>query len=205
MVIALQPIGVIDWAKGEEDQKIIKSTIETLDSIGPDWWCGYSYSWHGNLKARAFDGNGAAEALRDFAKYFCLKNSFHVNGDQSKSGKSKFVYRPFTLEGNFAFASGIQEMLLQSHTGIIRIFPAIPEEWQDVSFRKLRAEGAFLISADMEKGKVTGMELFSEKGEEIKIFNPFKNEKVNCSSPFIIDDNILIISTTPGQTIRLSI
>lgn len=204
-LIAFHPLGVIDWSKGEEDQKIIKSTIETLDSIGPDWWCGYSYSWHGNLKARAFDGNGAAEALRDFAKYFCLKNSFHVNGDQSKSGKSKFVYRPFTLEGNFAFASGIQEMLLQSHTGIIRIFPAIPEEWQDVSFRKLRAEGAFLISADMEKGKVTGMELFSEKGEEIKIFNPFKNEKVNCSSPFIIDDNILIISTTPGQTIRLSI
>ena len=57
---------------------------------------------------------------------FCLPNSFHANGDQTKSGKSKMTYRPFTLEGNFAFAAGIQEMLLQSHAGVVRVFPAVP-------------------------------------------------------------------------------
>jgi len=203
-LIAFHPLGIIDWSKGEEDQKIIKSTIATLDRIGPDWWCGYSYSWLGNLKARAFDGNGAAEALRTFSRYFCLKNSFHVNGDQSKSGKSKFVYRPFTLEGNFAFASGIQEMLIQSHTEIVKIFPAIPDDWKDVSFSKLRAEKAFLISAVMEEGEVTDVEIFSEKGGDIKLFNPFKKDKINCSSSFTTDDNILIINTTPGQNISIS-
>ena len=91
--------------------------MATLDKVGPDGWCGYSYSWLGNLKARAFDGEGAAQALKTFATCFCLPNSFHANGDQTKPGKSKFTYRPFTLEGNFAFAAGIQEMLLQSHTG----------------------------------------------------------------------------------------
>ncbi|HWS01597.1 MAG TPA: hypothetical protein VN249_13330, partial [Prolixibacteraceae bacterium] len=204
-LIAFHPLGLIDWSNGEEDQLIIKSTIETLDRIGPDWWCGYSYSWHGNLKARAFDGNGAAEALRTFSQYFCLKNSFHVNGDQSKSGKSKFVYRPFTLEGNFAFASGIQDMLLQSHTGTIRIFPAIPDDWKDLSFSKLRAEGAFLVSAVMEKGEVKGVEVFSEKGGELKILNPFKTEKITCSSPFTLENNTMIINTNPGQTVRVSI
>jgi alpha-L-fucosidase 2 len=204
-LIAFHPLGLIDWSNGEEDQKIIKSTIETLDRIGPDWWCGYSYSWLGNLKARAFDGKGAAQALGTFSKYFCLKNSFHVNGDQSKSGKSKFIYRPFTLEGNFAFASGIQEMLLQSHTGTVRIFPAIPDDWKEVSFSKLRAEGAFLISAVMEKGEVKNVDICSEKGGEIKIHNPFKNEKINCSSPFVINENILIIQTSPGENIRISI
>jgi alpha-L-fucosidase 2 len=204
-LIAFHPLGLIDWSKGKEDQKIIKSTIETLDRIGPDRWCGFSYSWLGNLKARAFDGNGAAEALRTFSQYFCLKNSFHVNGDQSKSGKSKFVYRPFTLEGNFAFASGIQEMLLQSHTGTVKLFPAIPDDWKDVSFSKLRAEGAFLISSEMKKGEVTTVEILSEKGGEIKIFNPFKKEKIKCSSPFMSVENNLIISTTAGQTILLSV
>ena len=58
------------------------------------------------MKARAFDGEGAADALRTFAECFCLPNTFHANGDQTKSGKSKFTYRPFTLEGNFAFAAG---------------------------------------------------------------------------------------------------
>jgi alpha-L-fucosidase 2 len=202
-LIAFHPLGNIDMSKGEEDRKIIKSTIETLDRIGPDWWCGYSYSWLGNLKARAFDGNGAAEALRTFSECFCLKNSFHVNGDQTKSGKSKFVYRPFTLEGNFAFASGLQEMLLQSHTGVIRIFPAVPQEWKDVNFNKLRAEGAFLISAKMGNGIVRRIEIDSEKGGEIRLFNPFHTDNINASSPFKLNDNILIFNTKAGQKITL--
>ena len=185
-LIAFHPLGLVDLSKGEKDQQIIKSTIATLDKVGPDWWCGYSYSWLGNLKARAFDGKGAAEALKIFATDFCLKNSFHVNGDQSGTGKSKFTYRPFTLEGNFAFAAGIQEMLIQSHTGVIRIFPAIPEEWKDARFTTLRTEGAFLVSAKMEKGEITVVDIISEKGGELKIFNPFKNSDFNCSSPYKI-------------------
>ena len=82
-------------------------------------------------------------------------------------------YRPFTLEGNFAFASGIQEMLLQSHTGIIRIFPAIPLKWKDVAFKTLRAQGAFLVSARQKEGKMEKVEIISEKGGICKLRNPF--------------------------------
>ncbi len=111
-LMAIHPLGLIQWEDGEEAQSIIKNTIRQLDAVGPDWWCGYSYAWMGSVKARAKDGAGAAEALSTFARAFCLPNSFHVNGDQTKSGLSKFTYRPFTLEGNFAFAAGLQEMLL---------------------------------------------------------------------------------------------
>ncbi|MBI5009602.1 MAG: hypothetical protein HZB98_08145 [Bacteroidia bacterium] len=202
-LIAFHPLGNIDWSKGETDQEIIKSTIKTLDKIGPDWWCGYSYSWLGNIKARAFDGNGAAEALKTFSQCFCLKNSFHVNGDQTKSGKSKFVYRPFTLEGNFAFASGLQEMLLQSHSGIIRIFPAIPETWKEVSFNRMRTEGAFLVSAKIEKGEVRQIEIESEIGGELRLYNPFISKKYTVSSPYELNNNTFIIKTLPGQKITL--
>ncbi len=202
-LIAFHPLGLIDWSNGEKDQQIIRSTISTLDRVGPDWWCGYSYSWLGNIKARAFDGKGAAEALKIFATDFCLKNSFHANGDQSGTGKSKFTYRPFTLEGNFAFAAGIQEMLIQSHTGIVRIFPAIPGEWKEVSFKSLRAEGAFLVSANMEKGYVTAVDITSEKGGELKILNPFKNDAFKCSAPYTKTDNILVFQTKPGQKISI--
>ena len=121
-LMAIHPLGLIRWEDGERAQAIIKNTIKLLDEIGPDWWCGYSYSWLGNIKARAKNGEGAAEALGIFAKAFCLKNSFHVNGDQTKSGYSKFTYRPFTLEGNFAFSSAMQEMLYQRYlSGLLRI------------------------------------------------------------------------------------
>lgn len=170
--MAIHPLGLINWSDGAKSQKIIQSTVDRMEKVGPDWWCGYSYSWFGNIKARMKDGEGAAKYLRTFAECFCLPNTFHVNGDQTKSGKSKFEYRPFTLEGNFAFAAGIQEMLLQSYDGVVTVFPAIPSEWKDVSFTKLRAIGAFLVSAEMKNGKLIHLEVFSEKGQKLRIAFP---------------------------------
>lgn len=203
--IAIHPLGVIDWSNGDEDQKIIKETIANLDKYGPDYWCGYSYSWFGNLKARAFDGDGAAKALRTFAECFCLKNTFHANGDQSKSGKSKFTYRPFTLEGNLAFAAGIQEMLLQSHSGVIRVFPAIPKSWDSVSFDKLRAYGAFIISAEKKDAKVVRVKVFSEKGGLVRILNPFVDNQFSVIGAKIkqAKGNILTVEMKPGQQLLL--
>ena len=107
-----------------------------------------------------------------------MRSSFHCNGDQSGKGYSKFKYRPFTLEGNFAAAAGIQEMLLQSHRGVIRVFPAVPDSWQDAAFTTLRAEGAFLISAERRHGKVTRIEITSERGGRCRLHSPFTGDIV---------------------------
>jgi alpha-L-fucosidase 2 len=203
--MAIHPLGSIDPENGSKDQEIIHKTIANLDAIGSSQWVGYSFSWLGNLKARAFDGEGAAKALRDFATSFVLPNSFHVNGDQSGTGKSNFTYRPFTLEGNFAFAAGLQEMLIQSHTGTVNLFPAIPQDWKDVGFSKLRTEGAFLISADKAAGHVKWVKIFSEKGGQIRLKNPFPNNKISIDDGvnYEWDGDTLIIATEPGQEIWL--
>jgi alpha-L-fucosidase 2 len=174
-VMAIHPLGLIKWEDGPQAQAIIKNSIRALDSVGPSLWCGYSYSWLANLKARAKDGDGAAKALEIFSKAFCLKNSFHVNGDQTKSGYSNFTYRPFTLEGNFAFAAGLQEMLLQSYAGFIEVFPAVPAEWKDISFNTLRAEGGILVSAKKENGKITSISISSEKAGKTILKLPGRN------------------------------
>lgn len=207
--MAIHPLGIIDWSNGEKDQKIIQATIDNFEKVGPDYWCGYSYSWMGNLKARAMDGEGAAEALRTFAECFCLRNTFHVNGDQTKSGKSRFVYRPFTLEGNFAFASGVQDMLIQSHTGVIRVFPAIPSVWKDVSFNKLRTYGAFLVSAEQEGGKVKKVAVTSEKGGLLKMENPFGGntgfEVKGAATAVNKQDGMIEVEMQENQTIVFSV
>lgn len=174
-LMAIHPLGEIRWENGAKDQEIIINSLKLLNKVGPASWCGYSYAWEGNLKARAKDGDGAATALTDFATSFCSTNSFHLNGDQTKSGKSNFTYRPFTLEGNFAYAAGIQEMLLQSYAGQIEVFPAIPQKWTQASFNNLRAEGAFLVGSKKIKGSVASIEILSEKGGKVKVKLPFKN------------------------------
>ncbi|MCB9208910.1 MAG: glycoside hydrolase N-terminal domain-containing protein [Ignavibacteriales bacterium] len=202
-LMAFHPLGLIDWSQGKESQNIISNTLRNLEKQGSDWWTGYSFSWLGNLYARAFDGEKAAEALRIFAECFCLKNSFHVNGDQCKAGHSKFLYRPFTLEGNFAFASAIMEMLIQSHTGVVKIFPAVPKEWKDISFKSLRTVGAFLVSAKMTNGQVVEVNIFSEKGGEIKMENPFNSRKYSTDKNVELHENILSINLEKGKTVNI--
>jgi alpha-L-fucosidase 2 len=122
----------IRWENGPADQAIIKASLADLEAKGTAAWCGYSFSWLANLAARARDGEKAERALQIFSEAFCLRNGFHCNGDQSGKGYSNFRYRPFTLEGNFAAAAGLQEMLLQSFWQDHPRLPAIPTSWKDV-------------------------------------------------------------------------
>jgi len=200
-LMAIHPLGLLDWDR-ESDRRTIAASLADLERLGPDWWCGYSYSWLGNLWARAQNGEKAAAALRTFATSFCLLNSFHANGDQSKTGKSKYTYRPFTLEGNFAFAAGIQEMLLQSQGGVIRIFPAVPASWRNIGFRGLRAEGAFVVSATLKDGKLATIQIRSEKGGKLRLQNPFRGAAFVVQGARVSPASAVFeIDTSPGRTI----
>jgi alpha-L-fucosidase 2 len=206
-LMAIHPLGLINWENWPDDQEIIKASMADLEKNGTSLWCGYSFSWLANLAARARDGEKAAKALEIFSTAFCLRNSFHCNGDQSGKGYSNFRYRPFTLEGNFAAAAGLQEMLLQSYSDTIRLFPTVPADWKDISFKTLRAEGAFLVSAERRDGQTQTVTIISEKGSVCRLENPFdKNEyEINGVAKDAIGKNgdDLIIKTSAGQKITL--
>lgn len=190
-LMAIHPLGLIDWEDGPEARRTIRAALAELDWLGSDYWCGYSFAWLANLAARAREGERAEQALEIFATAFTLRNSFHCNGDQSGKGYSKFTYRPFTLEGNFAAAAGVQEMLLQSQRGKIRVFPAIPKDWQDIAFTSLRAEGAFLISALRTKGVTEYVEIVAEQGGMCRLVSPFSGKEI-------------VFAMQPGEHITLT-
>jgi alpha-L-fucosidase 2 len=207
-LMAIHPLGLIRWENGQKDQAIIKASLADLDAKGTKAWCGYSFSWLASLTARARDGEKAERALEIFSTAFCLRNSFHCNGDQSGKGYSDFRYRPFTLEGNFAAAAGLQEMLLQSYSGTIRVFPAVPAGWKDASFESLRAEGAFLVSAERNGGRTQSVEIVAEKGGTLRLENPFGGAAHTVAGvkadDIKVDGTDLIIETSPGQRISLT-
>jgi alpha-L-fucosidase 2 len=120
-----------------------------------------------------------------------------LNGDQKGGQYSDFTYRPFTLEGNFAFAQGVHEMLLQSYSGVLEIFPAVPEQWKNISFKNLRAEGAFLISAQKANGVVEEIKIVSDKGGTAKLKLPFKTWIAR-------DENGVISNETANGIMKIS-
>lgn len=171
--MAIYPLDLLDVNR-EQDRVIIDHSLNQLEKMGTRAWCGYSFSWMASLYARAYQADKALKQLQIFASNFCSPNSFHLNGDQKGGQYSGFTYRPFTLEGNFAFAQGVQELLLQSRNNYIQVFPAVPTTWKNVSFNNLRTEGAFLVSAIKENGVPATVKVLAEKGGWLKIKLPFK-------------------------------
>lgn len=67
----------------------------------------------------------------------------------------------------------INSMLMQSHEHILRFFPVWPKT-KDASFVRMRAVGAFLVDASLESGVVQPITVYSEKGEDCSIENPWE-------------------------------
>ena len=135
--------------------------------------------------------------------YFIKPNTFHVNGDYRHFGITTHTYKVMTLEGGFCAAAAILEMLLQSWGNCIRVFPAIPEFWSDAYFYRLRAEGAFLITSKLRRGKVKFILIESEKGGTCRVLNPFDNEQVllkdlNTNKEKVLKGKIIEFDTVPG-------
>ncbi|MFV1967934.1 MAG: DUF5703 domain-containing protein [Pirellulaceae bacterium] len=65
----------------------------------------------------------------------------------------------------------LNEILLQSHGGILRILPAVAEDWSGAF--QLRAEGGFLVGVDFENGAARVIEIRSLLGNPCTVANPW--------------------------------
>jgi alpha-L-fucosidase 2 len=165
----------------ERDRAIIGATIPDIDRLGVIEWCGYSYTWMAALRARINEPEAALWHLKAYLHAFILRNGFHANGDQTKSGFSSLDYRPFTLEGNFLACAAVHEMLLQSWSakpgtgewGAVRIFPAMPWRWHEASFTDLVAEGGHRVSARRENNATTWLRIVAGRDGELRVRDNF--------------------------------
>jgi hypothetical protein len=69
------------------------------------------------------------------------------------------------------------EHFLQSHTGVVRVFPAVPAGFEG-GFENLGAQGAFVISAKRSKDKVESVGVMSLAGNPLTIANPWPGRAV---------------------------
>lgn len=105
------------------------------------------------------------------------------------------------LEGVGVTAMAVQEMLLQSHDGLLRIGPAVPADWSG-SF-KLRALGGFLVSSEFDQGvpRYVGIESLLET--TLRVRNPWPGEAVRLyatAGPTLLTtaEDRIEAPTTPG-------
>ena len=102
----------------------------------------------------------------------------------------------------------LQEMMLQSWDGALRIFPAWPRALE-ARYEHFRAEGAFLVSAAWANGRVQFLAIYSERGACCRLYPPWPagvkvvneaGEAVECVAE---DYGRVSFVTQPGGIYRL--
>ena len=207
-LMGIYPLDLLGPEDGEETRDLVRRSFEHWRRTGTMMWTGWAFPWASCIASRAGYPNMSWAMLDMYANGFITPSTLHVNGDYRQFGYSQWTYEPMTLEAGFASAAAMMEMLLQSHRGIIRVFPALPDAWQDAAFIGFRAEGAFLVSAVMRDGEVGRIEIFSEAGGPCRVKNPFSGPAVLASDPTReareISGHILSFATEKGGRYTLA-
>lgn len=165
------PFQTLDFFN-EGDKRLMKNTLQNLEKYGTSMWVGFSFVWMSVLYACAVDGENAVKYLKIFSNGFTSANGFHLNGDYNQKGYSTFDYRPFTLEANGMLAEAVQEMLMQYHHGILRLFPATPKTWEEqgCSFKGFYLDKDVQVSASLTSGKIECNIENNGEAKELKVF-----------------------------------
>ncbi len=85
-----------------------------------------------------------------------------------------FMMRMGVWTENLSLPAVLNECMLQSYDGVLRIFPNTTR-LGPASFRNLRAAGAFLVSASWDGKAVQSLAITSERGSRIRLALPWKS------------------------------
>ena len=89
---------------------------------------------------------------------------------------------PHGIENLSTVPNTINEMLCMGHQDIVRVFPVWPRT-EDAKFHNIRVEGAFLVSSSLKDGQIEEVILYSEKGRNLTLQNPWPGKEVAIKGP----------------------
>ncbi len=147
----IYPASQIGLSSGEKLLKIAKNTYFIND--------------------RRLDDNGSNSYLPAGARIGVdpqfLLEGIHQNIKEFAFPNMLFRHHGGGIEHLTTIPATINEMLMQSHEGVIRLFPCWDNS--DASFENLRADGAFLVSAQLKNEELTSLEIKSLKGRKCTV------------------------------------
>ena len=187
----IYPAGVIGLDSPPRLLEVARNTIDALnawrDSNGMN-------SFYPCAARVGYDGERLLAQLRAMIQEIGQPNGFIRDN-------------PHGIENCSLVPNTLNEMLLQSHEGVLRLFPVWPRN-RDAGFQNLRAAGAFRVSAECRGGVIGPVRLVSERGRPVTLQSPWPGQPVrlrrNGRAAETLTGDRLRFATAPGETLDLS-
>ena len=118
---------------------------------------GWPLAWFICQHARMLDAYNTGEEIRRIAGSGGTRTMLNGRG-------------VFQIDGNLGGCAGIAEALIQSHTGIIHLLPALPKTWKSGEAKGFMARGAYKIDMKWDGGKLTEAAIAGQYDGEPEIY-----------------------------------
>ncbi|MFJ5721214.1 glycosyl hydrolase family 95 catalytic domain-containing protein [Streptomyces sp. NPDC093149] len=148
-MLAVYPLYELTGATPDERALIEKSLAHWVGFEGA--LQGYTFTGAASMSALLGKGEDALKYLGRLMSRFIQANTMY-----KESGP--------VIETPLSAAQSLHDMVCQSWGGTIRVFPALPAAWRDMTVHDFRTQGAFLLSAVREEGRTRWVRLTSEAG-----------------------------------------
>ncbi|OUS72894.1 hypothetical protein B5G52_06840 [Pseudoalteromonas sp. A601] len=175
----------------EEDAKLARTSVDHWLKVTMD----PSSKAQKAMKVTGYTATGASSiyaTLGDGEQAYKYLDFFINHKNVSPTTMYAEVKTQPVIESPLSYATSVHDMLLQSWGGKVRVFPAIPQHWEDLAFHQLRTQGAFLVTAKKTEGETQFVELQSLVGTPL-VINP------DIANPTIYIDGKLADTTLVRQ------
>ena len=136
--------------------QFVEACKAVLNQRGDDG-AGFSRAWKVSLWARLYDGERAYKIFKGYLK------------DQVFLQLFAKCFKPLQVDGSLGASAGINEMLIQSHEGVIDFLPAIPKEWSEGTVKGICTRNAFEVNFSWKNYTITDASILSKQGENCRL------------------------------------
>jgi hypothetical protein len=163
----------VGMGRNEEQLEIARRTARTIRLEG-----GNDLVYQPLIRARL--GMLDVQWFKHEVRYCQLPNGIandrvrQIDGRYNDGVDYDFMMRMGVWTENLSLPAVLNECMLQSFSGAIRLFPNT-QGLGGARFRDLRTFGAFLLSASYDGKTVSQVTMLSEKGATAKLVNPWPN------------------------------
>jgi alpha-L-fucosidase 2 len=160
------------------DKALAQAARRVLELRG-DGGTGWSMAWKICFRARLLEGERAHKMVVGLLNQAKTAELRYNRGGVLPNLFS--THPPFQIDGNFGGATGIAEMLLQSHNGELDLLPALPKAWGDGEFSGFGARGGFVVDAKWNAGKLDWVRVTARAAGKARVRYGEKTREVSLA------------------------